>query len=120
MEFSEEMCIFAAVNLLSDEIMTAIALDRETSNYWEMIKGASNKAKLTLLTLISASMSGDEVVVTQKNPAKARRMSAMTDEQMEREMQGEPTPIMAAEETDPSDIVDANCGRIANGLEKWL
>ena len=100
--------------------MTAIALDRETSNYWEMIKGASNKAKLTLLTLISASMSGDEVVVTQKNPAKARRMSAMTDEQMEREMLGEPTPIMAAEETDPSDIVDANCGRIANGLEKWL
>jgi len=36
--------------------MTAIALDKETSNYWEIIKDASNKAKLTLMTLISASM----------------------------------------------------------------
>lgn len=100
--------------------MTAITLDRETSNYWEMIKGASNQVKLALLTLISASMSGDEVVITQKKPAKARRVSAMTDEQMELEMQGEPTPIVAAEETAPEDIVDANRGRIANGLEKWL
>lgn len=100
--------------------MTAIALDQETSNYWEMIKGASNKAKLMLLTLISASMTDEEVVITHKKPAKAHRVSAMTDEQMEREMQGEPTPIMAAEEADPSDIVDANRGRIVNGLEKWL
>lgn len=36
--------------------MSAIALDRETSNYWELVKGASHKTKLTLLSLISASM----------------------------------------------------------------
>ena len=101
--------------------MTAITLDRETIHYWEMIKGASNKAKLALLTLISASMSGDEVILTQKKPAKARRVSAMTDEQMEREMQGEPTPIVVAgSEAAPNDIVDANRGRIANGLDRWL
>ena len=45
-----------------------------------------------LLTLISASMTGDEMVITQKKPAKARRVSAITDEQMEREIQGEPMP----------------------------
>ena len=36
--------------------MSAIALDRETSNYWDLVKGASHKTKLTLLSLISASM----------------------------------------------------------------
>lgn len=39
--------------------MIATTLDRETSHYWEMIKGASNKAKLALLTLISASMTDE-------------------------------------------------------------
>ncbi len=46
--------------------MTAIALDRETSSYWEMIKNASNKTKLTLLTLISASMVDDEITTSPK------------------------------------------------------
>ena len=88
-------------------IMTTIALDQETSNYWEMIKGASKNAKLMLLTLISASMTDEEVIITHKKP-------------MEQEMEGAPTPIMVAEEVDPSDIVEANRGRVANGLEKWL
>ena len=66
--------------------MTAIALDKETSNYWEIIKNASNKAKLKLLTLISASMVDDEVIITRQKPTKARRLSAISDNDMEREM----------------------------------
>lgn len=100
--------------------MTAIALDKETSNYWEIIKDASNKAKLTLMTLISASMVDDELVTTKQHPIKARRLSAMTDDEMEREMQGEPTPIMSHAESTPAEIVEANRGKIVNGLEKWL
>ncbi len=99
--------------------MTAIALDRETSSYWEMIKNASNKTKLTLLTLISASMVDDEITTSPK-PTKARRSSAMTDEEMELEMQGKATPITESLDTKLSDIVDGNCKRIAKGLEKWL
>lgn len=100
--------------------MTAIALDKETSNYWEIIKNASNKAKLTLLTLISASMVDDEVVTTQQKPLKAHRLSALTDDEMEGEMQGDATPIMAVSETNPSDIVEANRGKLIEGMEKWL
>ena len=77
--------------------MTSVALDRETSNYWDYIKDASQKAKLTLLTLISASMTDEDVVTTRIKTAKARRLGAMTDEQMEREMQGTPIPLMADE-----------------------
>ena len=101
-------------------IMTTIALDQETSNYWEMIKGASKNAKLMLLTLISASMTDEEVIITHKKPMEAHRICVMTDDQMEQEMEGAPTPIMVSEEADPSDIVEANRGKVANGLEKWL
>lgn len=117
--YSEKCRIFASRNK-DNWIMTTIALDQETSNYWEMIKGASNKTKLMLLTLISASMTDEEVIITHKKPAKAHRVSVMTDDQMEQEMEGDPMPIMVAEEADPSDIVEANRGRVANGLEKWL
>ena len=51
---------------------------------------------------------------------KAHRICVMTDDQMEQEMEGAPTPIMVSEEADPSDIVEANRGKVANGLEKWL
>ena len=44
----------------------------------------------------------------------------MTDDEMEREMQGEPTPIMSHAEATPAEIVEANRGKIVNGLEKWL
>lgn len=100
--------------------MTAITLDRETSKYWDIIKNASNKAKLTLLTLISASMVEDEVITTNKKPAKAHRLSAMSDDDMEREMQGDPVPIIADNEVNPADIIEANRGKIVKGLEKWL
>ena len=55
-----------------------------------------------------------------QHPIKARRLSAMTDDEMEREMQGEPTPIMSHAEATPAEIVEANRGKIVNGLEKWL
>ena len=102
--------------------MTAIALDRETRNYWEQIKSASSKAKLTLITLLSASMADEEdVVVTCATlPVSARRLNTMSDEEMELEMQGEPVPITTEEETPLVDIVEANSGRIVKGLEKWL
>jgi len=100
--------------------MTAITLDKETSNYWEIIKDASRKTKLMLLTLISASMVDDEVVITKHKPLKACRISKLTDEEMEHEMQGEPVPIMIDSETRPADIVEANHGKIVKGLEKWL
>ena len=100
--------------------MTTITLDQETSTYWEMIKGASKKAKSMLLTLISASMTDEEVIITHKKPMEAHRICVMTDDQMEQEMEGAPTPIMVSEEADPSDIVEANRGKVANGLEKWL
>ena len=100
--------------------MTAIALDSETRNYWEQIKSASSKAKLTLITLLSASMADEEGMVITRRPSKVHRLSTMTDEQMELEMQGEATPIMIEEEAIPADIVKANSGRISEGLEKWL
>ncbi len=100
--------------------MTAIAVDKETSNYWEMIKGASNKAKLTLMALISASMVDDEIITTRQKPVKAHRLSAMTDEEMELEMQGDATALSGEDEGALSEIVEANRGRIVKGLEKWL
>ena len=101
--------------------MTAITLDRETSNYWELIKSASNKAKLSLITLLSSSIADTEdMIITHQKPAKARRLNAMTDEQMEQEMQGEAIPISAETETTAQEIITANRGRIAKGLEKWL
>ena len=100
--------------------MTAIAVDKETSNYWEMIKGASNKAKLTLMALISASMVDDEIITTRQKPVKAHRLSAMTDEEMELEMHGDATALSGEDEGALSEIVEANRGRIVKGLEKWL
>ena len=36
--------------------MTTVELDRDSSSYWEMMKGAGNKAKTMLMALVSASM----------------------------------------------------------------
>ena len=100
--------------------MTAIALDRETRNYWEQIKSASSKTKLTLITLLSASMADDEEMVITRRPSKVRRLSFMTDEQKELDMQGESTPIAVMDEASPADVVEGNKGRMAKGIEKWL
>jgi len=36
--------------------MTTIALNNETSRYWEQLKGASEQVKLSLISLLSASL----------------------------------------------------------------
>ena len=69
MQVSVNSRIFASRNK-GNWIITTVTLDQETSNYWEMIKGASKKAKLMLLTLISASMT-DEEVLYKKGPIKS-------------------------------------------------
>lgn len=60
------------------------------------------------------------MVTTNKKPVKAHRLSAMSDDDMEREMQGDPVPIIADNEVNPADIIEANRGKIVKGLEKWL
>ena len=101
--------------------MNTLAIDRETSNYWELIKRANDKSKLTLITLLSSSLSykEDELVVETK-PLKAHRLDTVSDEEMESLMEGTPVPITDDGEGDISGFVDANRGRIVKGLEKWL
>jgi len=101
--------------------MNTLAIDRETSNYWELIKRANDKSKLTLITLLSSSLSNkeDELVVETK-PLKAHRLDTVSDEEMESLMEGTPVPITDDGEGEISDFVDANRGRIVKGLEKWL
>lgn len=101
--------------------MTTVALNSEASTYWNYIKNASNEVKLTLISLLTASMnSSEEAVVEKAKPLKARRLNAMTDEEMEREMQDNPQPFTSADEAMPADIIEANRGKIAKGLERWL
>jgi len=99
--------------------MTAIALDRETKEYWDIIKSASSKSKLSLIMLLSASMADEDIVVTHAMPLKAHRRTALSDEQIEDEMKGSPVPIESSDEN-ISELIDANRGRIVEGLEKWL
>jgi hypothetical protein len=44
--------------------MTTIALEQEAYNYWEQLKGASDKVKLTLISLLSTSLVSKDVEVT--------------------------------------------------------
>ncbi len=118
LQISDSCRIFAAENQKT-KCMTSIVLDKETSNYWELIKSASNKAKLTLIALLSSSMAEDGVIIEKHKPLKARRLSRISDTDMEKEICGDPSPIVA-DEPDISKIVEGNKGRILNGLEKWL
>ena len=36
--------------------MTAIALEKETQNYWNLLKDASNEVKIALISMLSSSM----------------------------------------------------------------
>ena len=100
--------------------MATIVLDKETSNYWDLIKTASNKAKLTLIALLSSSMAEEDGVIIEKHkPLKARRLSRISDTDMEKEICGDPSSIVA-DEPDITKIVEGNKGRILSGLEKWL
>lgn len=101
--------------------MTTIALDKETSNYWNYIKKASDKEKLTLIALLSSSLAdGNDAVKVETKPLKARRLNALSDEEMENLMQGDSVPVSDSEDTELKDIVEANSGRLTKGLEKWL
>lgn len=59
------------------------------------------------------------IVLDKGKPLKGRRLSLISDTDMEKEICGDPSPIVA-DEPDISKIVEGNKGRILNGLEKWL
>lgn len=103
-------------------IMTTIALDRETRNYWNYIKSANSRAKLTLITLLSSSLTNEQetVVIEDKQPLRVRRQQAMTDEQTELQMHGTPIPLTEESKTSMQDVISVNSGRLAKGMEKWL
>ena len=46
--------------------MASIALEQETYNYWEQLKGASDKVKLTLISLLSSSLVSNDLEVKAK------------------------------------------------------
>lgn len=101
--------------------MTTILLERETSKYWNLIKDAGNEVKLALITLLSSSMTSDgNAIAVQSKPLKARRLNAMTEDEMEKEMKGDPIPLSDSDEATPSEIVEANRGKMVKGLERWL
>lgn len=96
-------------------------LERETNNYWNLIKSANRNEKLALIALLSASLVNDEKnVAIETNSLKARRLNALTDEEMEQLMTGEPQPLTDKDEADLQEIVEGHQGRIVKGMEKWL
>ena len=54
------------------------------------------------------------MVTTNKKPVKAHRLNAMSDDDMERGMQGDPIPIIVDNEFSLADIIEANRGKIIN------
>lgn len=40
--------------------MTTLALEQETKNYWQLLKGASDQVKLSLISLLSSSLISKE------------------------------------------------------------
>lgn len=101
--------------------MGTISLDKkDIGTYWNFIKDADNQTKLSLIAMLSSSMNGGEKGSGLPSVRKGRRLSAMSDDAMEREMQGAPVPIECAEETSIADLVNVNSGRLVKGLEKWL
>jgi len=102
--------------------MSTVVLERETKNYWDLIKDAGNEVKLALIALLSSSMTKDSDGMTyESKPVKAKRLHAMTDDMMAEEIQGDPIPLRGDEdEIAVDDIVTANSGRIKDGMEKWL
>lgn len=43
--------------------MLTLALEQETKNYWQLLKGASDQVKLSLISLLSSSLLSKEDVV---------------------------------------------------------
>ena len=42
--------------------MNTLALEQETMNYWQLLKGASDQVKLSLISLLSSSLVSKETV----------------------------------------------------------
>ena len=42
--------------------MTTLALEQETRNYWQLLKGASDQVKLSLISLLSSSLVSKKTV----------------------------------------------------------
>ena len=52
-----------------DKVMTAIALERETNNYWALIRDVSREVKLALISRLSIALIMEET--SKKNTAKS-------------------------------------------------
>ena len=101
--------------------MEITTLERKANSYWNLVKSASRNEKLTLIALLSASLTNDEDdIPANATPAKARRLNALTDDEMEALITGEPQPFAGNNEANIQQIVQAHQGRIVKGMEKWL
>ena len=104
--------------------MTAIALNRDVSGYWDYIKNASNQTKLALISLLSNSLMENEsteaIGVAKHAVWKAHRTNSINDELTEKEMHGEPISLVEDSDTSIEDIISGNSGKIAKSVEKWL
>lgn len=49
--------------------MTTIAIEQETMNYWQLLKGASDHVKLSLISLLSSSLVSKDVDVKTEDAA---------------------------------------------------
>ena len=102
--------------------MPATALDRETLKYWDSIKGAGRETKLTLISLLSTSLkeSMDNDCVAPEHRRKLRARHRSVTAQLPSNYDAEPIPLPSETDSTLSGIIDANSGKLIEGLEKWL
>lgn len=58
---------------LNNQIMTAIAIERETNSYWKLVKNASSEIKLALIARLSKAL------VTEAQQKRAKVASLIAD-----------------------------------------
>ena len=52
------------MNEKTNNMMTTNAIEQETMNYWQLLKGASDQVKLSLISLLSSSLVSEDLNVT--------------------------------------------------------
>ena len=57
--------------------MTAIAVERETNNFWNLIRNADKKVKVALITRLSASLIDDKPSVVVRNGHAVNPLAAL-------------------------------------------